>query len=285
MAPQTSERATEPLSHDPDAVRDVRPLGPGEEAALAARVAAGDAAAREALILSGLPLVAGIARGYARYGFPLDDLVSEGTLGLIRAVETFDPAGGGRLARYASFWVRQSIRQAISRDMFAVRLPAYTRSLLARWQRAQFALACALERPPADEEVAAAAGFGRAHLERVRQLLAARALTRPAAATSRPQAVDAVADGSAGGGGEGLERAEEVGRLLRLVDALADPERVTLRSRFGFDGDAPASYRQIADRIGCSHESVRLTEREAIRRLRARLAPAAATPHKPDPSR
>src|SRR5262245_16221373 len=139
-------------------------LGREEERELARRAGGGDTAARERMVRANLRLVVSLARGYAGRGLPLEDLVAEGNLGLLRAAEGFDPGRGTRFSTYASYWVRQSIQRALVNTARTIRLPAYLAALLARWRRASTRLQEELGRPPTQEEIARSLGLPEAKL-------------------------------------------------------------------------------------------------------------------------
>src|SRR6516225_2701771 len=128
-------------------------LSAQEERELAERVATGDPLARERMVKANLRLVVNIARGYLGKGLNLEDLIEEGNLGLMRAVEGFDSMMDTRFSTYASYWIKQSIRRAVMNNGKPIRLPAYMVSLLSKWRRATIALAERLGRAPTHEEV------------------------------------------------------------------------------------------------------------------------------------
>src|SRR5262249_45633116 len=134
-------------------------LSAAEERELAYRVEEGDGPARDAMVRANLRLVVNIARAYLGRGLPLEDLIAEGNLGLVRAVEGFDPSLGGRFSTYASYWIKQSIKRAVINTAKAVRLPAYMHELLTKWKRAATALQEELGRPATPEEVAGLLGL------------------------------------------------------------------------------------------------------------------------------
>ncbi|MDA7882555.1 sigma-70 family RNA polymerase sigma factor, partial [Akkermansiaceae bacterium] len=134
-------------------------LTPQQEVELAELIKKGDAKAREQMIKANLRLVVKIAREYANYGVPLADLISEGNIGLMRAVEKFDPGKGGKLSTYASWWIKQSIKRALSNQGKTVRLPVHTIDKLARIRRITASLTEELGREPSDEEVSEILGI------------------------------------------------------------------------------------------------------------------------------
>jgi RNA polymerase primary sigma factor len=169
VASTLSRPAPIPAHHHLREINGTPLLGPAEERDLANRVGAGDTEARDHLVRANLRLVVSIAKGYAGKGLPLEDLISEGNLGLMRAAEGFDPAVGARFSTYATYWVRQSIQKAIVATGKRVRVPAYMAGLLIKWRRASSALREGLGREPTEDEVAGRLGLSRKRLELVRK--------------------------------------------------------------------------------------------------------------------
>src|ERR1700760_2793646 len=156
MMPRVSRRDLKSYSplqiylHD---INDTPLLSAQEERELAERIAEGDPYAREHMVRANLRLVVNIARGYLGKGLALEDLIEEGNLGLLRAVEGYDETMQTRFSTYASYWIKQSIRRSVMNNGRVIRLPAYMVSLLAKWKRATAVLTDRLGRPPTNEEV------------------------------------------------------------------------------------------------------------------------------------
>ena len=233
-----------------------------EERELAVRIALGDAEARDRMVRANLGLVVVIAGRFAHLAMPLEDLVSEGNLGLIRAVEAFNPAAGVRFGTYATFWIRQSIRRALMNQADLVRRPAHAHKLLTKWRRAKVALTRRLGREPTPEELGEALGLG----PRRRRL--AESVLRPA-----DSALDRLAiPGHDPDPAEAAAEAEALERLRQRLGGLCPRESAVLRLRYGLDAEAPMTLQQVSHRLGLSRESVRLAEGRALRRLSAALA-------------
>lgn len=244
-----------------------------EERSLAERVADGDPEARERLLLANLRLVVHIARDYRERGLEMDDLIAEGNLGLIRAVESFDVSFGTRFSTYASFWIKQSIRAAIANKSSAIRLPVHMVNLLRKWKRAQSLLFKQLGREPSFEEVAGRLGLDERRRQMVRRALQAgriqgsvgehvdgdQLLTWPDASESS----DAV-----------VERAEDCEALRDRMGHLAPREKIVLELRFGLNGQEPRTLREVGDQLGLTREWVRRIEIRAMTQLGADVAPA-----------
>ena len=237
-----------------------------EERQLARRVRAGDREARDHLVRANLRLVVSIARGYARRGLDLEDLVAEGNLGLMRAVGRFDPAMNTRFSTYASYWVRQSIRKALVNTAKAIRIPAYMAGLLAKWRRAAAQLRQELKRPPAEEEVALRMGLSKKKLAVIKKALRIHnALTR-----RRPEETsveELVQGGRAESPDATFADADELCQVLALMEQMGPREATVLRMRFGLDGGEERTLKEIGDCLGLTRERVRQIQSEALSKL------------------
>jgi len=251
---------------------DGRLLTPAEERELARRKDLGDEGAKQRLIESNLRLVMSITRNYTRAEVPLLDLIQEGNLGLIRAVEKFDYKLGYKLSTYATWWIRQSITRALADQGRTIRLPVHVAEQVRRVMRARRQLAQRLNRDPSNEEIGKEAGFP---LERVEELF--------------ELVTDPVSLETPVGDGESLyadliedERAESPSaltdsnaRTVELRDALEALEprmRHVVSRRFGLDGEQPQTLEDLGSELGITRERVRQIETRALRQLRA-LAP------------
>jgi RNA polymerase sigma factor (sigma-70 family) len=231
-------------------------MSPTQELALARRSARGDREARRRLVEANLGLVAAVAGDYRGRGVPFADLLQEGSVGLILAVDRFDPGRGVRLSTYARWWIRSAVVRAIG-DARAVRLPDSAQRRLQALRRAAAEAAAATGREPTLEQAAHAAGLSPADAARLERATRVRPLDEAIAWSDEDDdPVDAEL-------------------VQRAVRALPGRSRLVVERSFGLDGGRPETLPEIAVRIGTSSERARQVRDEALRRLRTCLRPAA----------
>lgn len=243
-----------------------------EEVALAKRIRKGDHEAKAKMIRSNLRLVVKIARDYSNIGLPLLDLISEGNIGLIKAVERFDPRKGGKLSTYAAWWIKQSIKRALANQSKTIRLPVHLVDKIAKIRRVAVQMTEELGREPTDEELSEELGITVAKVAALKA-----ASVRPASLDATigdddsTELIEIVGDAEAQDPFEMLRDKnlhDEVGDLLDILD---ERERRILNSRFGLDGSTPRTLEEVGEKFGVTRERIRQLQNIALGKLRRAL--------------
>lgn len=239
-----------------------------EEKELATAIANGDARARDRMVRANLRLVVNIARGYTGKGLGLQDLIEEGNLGLLRAVEGFDPTVGTRFSTYASYWIKQSIKRALINSAKTIRIPAYMVELLSKWRRATVRLTDELRRVPTPEEIARLLGLPKRKLPIIKKAIQIYNSTpQTEQADSGWSLGEMVMDDRARTPDDELLENDVMKKVLEMMGDLDDREQKVLKFRFGLEDTEPHTLKEIGERLGLTRERVRQIETEALKKL------------------
>ena len=267
-ASQTNRGVQTPLEIYLREINETPLLNAQDERDLAKSIAQGDARARDHMVRANLRLVVNIARGYTGKGLTLQDLIEEGNLGLLRAVEGFDPEVGTRFSTYASYWIKQSIKRALINSAKTIRIPAYMVELLSKWRRANARLKEELGRTPTAEEIARILGLPKKKLPIIKKAIHVY--------TSPPQTDQAdsgwslgeiVMDDRVRNPEEELLETDALRTALELLAELDERESTVLKMRFGLENLETHTLKEIGEELGLTRERVRQIETEALAKL------------------
>jgi RNA polymerase primary sigma factor len=271
---EAAEAAAAAATQDPlklyvRAIGDGPLLTPAEERELARRKDEGDEQAKKKLIESNLRLVMSITRNYTKAGVPLLDLIQEGNLGLIRAVEKFDYKMGYKLSTYATWWIRQAVTRALADQGRTIRLPVHVADQVRRLMRARRQLAQKLNREPTQEELAQESGFTPQRVQELLDLVEDPVSLETPVGDGESMYADLIEDVNSDRPDDTtaikLRRKELAEALLRLNPRM----RRVLALRFGLDGEHPQTLEEVGAGLGITRERVRQLESRALRELRA----------------
>ena len=243
-------------------------LSAKDEQELAAGIALGDVKARDRMVRANLRLVVNIARGYTGKGLGLQDLIEEGNLGLLRAVEGFDPSMGTRFSTYASYWIKQSIKRALINSSKTIRIPAYMVELLSKWRRATARLTEELGRTPTPEEIARVLGLAKKKLPIIKKAIRIyNSVPQSDQSEAGWSLGEVVMDERAKTPEDELVEHDVLKSVLEMMKIMDPREAVVLKMRFGLDEHSPHTLKEIGEQLGLTRERVRQIETEALGKL------------------
>jgi RNA polymerase primary sigma factor len=255
-------------------VRLIPLLTAKQEVELSKRVKKGDEIARKDMIRGNLRLVINIAKRYMRMGTPFLDLIEEGNLGLMKAVEKFDHRKGFRFSTYAAWWIRQGITRSISEQGKMIRVPVYMNDLITKWKKTKERLSQKLKRLPSDNEIAKKLKLTPEKTEQINFWMSSTtsSLEAPIGDDNENQISELVEDKNAIAPDAGIEKLLDRERIDNLLEVMNDREREILDLRFGLSNTKPQTLAVVAKKMGVSRERVRQIEETALKKLRRFVA-------------
>src|SRR5580692_11930433 len=265
---RTSSAVQTPLETYLREINETSLLSARDEQDLAIAIGQGDIQARDRMVRANLRLVVNIARGYTGKGLGLQDLIEEGNLGLLRAVEGFDPSMNTRFSTYASYWIKQSIKRALVNTAKTIRIPAYMVELLAKWRRATSKLTDDLGRPPTHEEIAKFLGLPKKKLNIIKKAIRVYNSAPQTDQAETGWSIDEMLmDGRTKTPDNEMVESDDLKQVLHLLDKMDPREATVLRMRFGLNDEEPKTLKEIGECLGLTRERVRQIESEALAKL------------------
>jgi RNA polymerase primary sigma factor len=267
-----SDAVQSPLETYLREINETALLTADQEKELAYRIGDGDTEARDQMVRANLRLVVNIARGYTGKGLALQDLIEEGNLGLLRAVEGFDPTMNTRFSTYASYWIKQSIKRALVNTAKTICIPAYMVELLAKWRRATNKLTDELGRPPTHEEVAKLLGLPKKKLNIIKKAIRVYNSAPQTDQGDQGWSIDEMLmDGRSKTPDTEMVENDDLKHVMVLMEKMDKREATVLRMRFGLDDEEPKTLKEIGECLGLTRERVRQIESEALQKLSENL--------------
>jgi RNA polymerase primary sigma factor len=251
-------------------IRHISLLTPKEEIVLSKRIRKGDEQARKKMIRANLRLVINIAKRYIYLGIPLLDLIEEGNLGLMKAVDKFNPHKGYRFSTYAAWWIKQGITRSISEQGKMIRVPVYMNELITKWRKTKEHLSQKLKRIPSDEQIAKKLRLPKDKMDQINFWLSSTtsSLEAQIGEDSESQVLDLVQDQAAVSPDARIEHLLDKERVNNLLGIMSERERKILDMRFGLADGKAHTLAEVAKKLGVSRERVRQIEEEALKKLR-----------------
>jgi RNA polymerase primary sigma factor len=249
-------------------INEVPLLTPEQEIRLAKRVQRGDLAAREHMIRANLRLVVSIAKNYVNRGLAFMDLIEEGNIGLMRAVEKFDPKAGCRFSTYATWWIKQGIRRSLVNTVRTVRVPSYMSEIVSRWKATAMELNYRLGRQPTSAEIAEELQLPQNNWNVVRETVQAN--SQPVHSMSEDSSsvfTETIEDQRTLAPDREIFNSLELSRLRELLSQLEPRESKIIKLRYGIGNGEPMTLKAIGKKFGLTRERVRQMEQTALRRL------------------
>jgi RNA polymerase primary sigma factor len=247
-------------------------LTPEQEVELARKIKRGDIKAREQMINSNLRLVVTIAHDYANLGLPLLDLISEGNIGLTKAVERFDPTKGAKLSTYASWWIKQAIKRALANHSKTIRIPVHLGDKIAKVRRVSLQMSDELGREPTDDELAEELGIASEKVAHLKSIgIRPASLDAPIAGEDSTEFGESVRDDGARSPFELLRDRNLLGEVDGLLGVLDQREKKIISQRFGLGGGKPKTLEDVGKDFGVTRERIRQLQNIALAKLRRAL--------------
>jgi len=251
-------------------IRTIPLLKAEEEISLAKKIQKGDEMARKAMIRANLRLVINIAKRYMYLGTPLLDLIEEGNLGLMKAVDKFDPKKGFRFSTYAAWWIKQSILRSIIDQGKMIRIPVYMNEMITKWKKRKEQLSHKLKRIPSDDEIGKSLKFSQDRIQQINFWLSTStsSLDAPIGEEGENQVADLVESQTSVSPDLQIEHLLDKEHVANIMEIMSPREKQVLGMRFGLGNSRRYTLAEVAKKLGVSRERVRQIEESALKKLR-----------------